>query len=324
MKKNILIMALLVLLPVTVSAQTTYFITGSAVPEGEQPLVEFPDGQYKYAGTLHEGMVQLCTKTGAGTVRLLKPKYEDSYIVNHGIPYTIVSLTDSTAQWVVPFSENRYRFTIDTKARTVTGELFTPWDECFMVGGATECAWETYTFLPFTRDENELCVWTWVGELKYRSEHSEPDKFKIMGQNAWEPKSYHPYTNGEDIRQTTQIRYNNGTDYKWAVKKDGYYSVRIDVFHETCQAQYLGTELPSMPDASTDVQGLTSDAALRVDAGIVTATSSAEIGLQVVSLDGKKLFSEKGTSLRYALPHRGVYVLRMQTAQKTYSRKIVY
>lgn len=325
MKKTTILLMLLALLPASAFAQTKYFITGSAVPDGEQPLVAFPDGKYKYAGTLYEGKVRICTKTGTSATRLLKPKYEDSYIVNHGLPYSSVSLSDSlAAQWVVPFAEDRYRFTIDTKARTVTGELFTPWDECFMVGGATECAWVTYTFLPFTRDESELCVWTWEGELKYRSEHSEPSKFKIMGQNAWEPKSFHPYTSNEDILTTTQVCFNNGLDYKWEVKKDGYYRVRVDVFRETCQAQYLGTEKPSGTGGPTDVQEVPSDALLSVHGGIVTLTSSEDVTLHIASLDGKILFAEKGKDLRYALPHHGVYTLRMQSAHKTYSKKVIY
>ena len=51
MKKTTILLMLLALLPVSAFAQTKYFITGSAVPDGEQPLVAFPDGKYKYAGT---------------------------------------------------------------------------------------------------------------------------------------------------------------------------------------------------------------------------------------------------------------------------------
>lgn len=325
MKKSLLLVIFMALLPIAVHAQTQYYITGTAVPNGEQPLVAFPDGQYKYAGTLYEGTLCVNSKTGTSVVRLLKPKYEDSYIVNHGIPYTTTSFADSlAAQWVVPFCEERYRFTVDTKARTITGELFTPWDECFMVGGATECAWETYTFLPFTRDENEICVWTWIGELKYRSEHSEPSKFKIMGQNAWEPKSLHPYTNGEDILTTSQVRFNNGTDYKWSVRQDGYYSVRVDIFRETCEAKFLGTTMPGTPDGPTGIEMAKCNAKLDVTGNLITATCSEDITLRVFTLDGNNLFTSTGTSLSCTLPHRGVYVIHLQAQKHTFSRKVVF
>ena len=253
MKKIFLLLSLLLSLQV-LDAQTAYYITGSAVPDGVQQLVAFPNGQYKYAGTLYEGKLRVSNTPSPKTgTRYLKPTYEDSHVVNHGLPFTSVMARDSlAAEWTVPFSEDRYRFTVDVQARILTGELFTPWNECFMVGGATSCAWNTYTFLPFSRVENEICTWTWTGELKYRPENGEPRRFKIMGQNAWEPKSLHPFQQDADILTTSQLRTNGSDDFKWSVTKDGYYRVRVDIFRETCEAEYLGTSLPTAGDGGAD------------------------------------------------------------------------
>ena len=108
------------------------------------------------------------------------------------------------------------------------------------MGGATECGWVTYTFLPFTRDESEVCTWDWTGELKERQEFGEPRRFKFEGQNAWEPKVLHPFSQDEDILQSTQILTGGSGDNKWSIREEGFYHIRVDVFRETVHAEYLG------------------------------------------------------------------------------------
>ena len=224
-------------------AQTErYWAVGTAVPGGIQELTPFPNKQFKYTGRLIEGGTlrfrNMEVPKGI-SLRYLKPTYEDAYAVTGATPFTLVR--DSTAAlWTVPITEDVYRITIDLNAKTLTGELFRPWNELFIVGGATECGWVTYTFLPFTRDENEVCTWDWTGELRERSEYGEPRRFKFNGQNAWEPKVLHPFTQDEDILQSTQLCTGGSADNKWSIRQEGYYHIRVDVFRETVQAQYLG------------------------------------------------------------------------------------
>ena len=221
---------------------------GTAVPEGIQELTPFPNKQFKYTGRLIEGGTlafrnkEESTATG---VRYLKPTYEDAYAVTNATPFTIAAARDSLASlWTVPLTEDIYRITIDINAKTLTGELFRPWNELFIVGGATECGWVTYTFLPFTRDEDEVCAWDWTGELRERQEFGEPRRFKFEGQNAWEPKVLHPYSSDEDILQSTQLLTGGNADNKWSITKEGFYHIRVDVFRETVKAEYLGANLP--------------------------------------------------------------------------------
>jgi len=226
-------------------AQDRYWAVGTAVPDGIQELTAFPGKQYKYTGRLIEGGTLSFrnreTPTATG-VRYLKPTYEDAYAVTGATPFTLVTARDSAASlWTVPLTEDVYRITIDLNAKTLTGELFRPWNELFIVGGATECGWVTYTFLPFTRDEDEVCSWDWTGELKERPEYGEPRRFKFEGQNAWEPKVLHPFTQDEDILGSTQLLTGGTVDNKWSITKEGYYHIRVDVFRETVWAEYLGT-----------------------------------------------------------------------------------
>lgn len=223
---------------------THFWAVGTAVPGGIQELTPFPNKQFKYTGRLIEGGTlcfrnkELPTATG---IRYLKPTYEDAYAVTNATPFTLAMARDSLESlWVVPLTEDTYRITLDLNKKTLTGELFRPWNELFIVGGATECGWVTYTFLPFTRDENEVCTWDWIGELKERQEFGEPRRFKFEGQNAWEPKVLHPFTQDEDILQSTQLMAGTSIDNKWSIRQEGYYHIRVDVFRETVRAEYLG------------------------------------------------------------------------------------
>ena len=221
-----------------------FWAVGTAVPGGIQELTPFPNKQFKYTGRLIEGgtLAFRNMEIPKATTRYLKPTYEDAYAVTNTTPFTMATARDSLASlWTVPLTEDVYRITIDINAKTLTGELFRPWNELFIVGGATECGWVTYTFLPFTRDENEVCTWDWTGELKERQEFGEPRRFKFMGQNAWEPKALHPFTQDEDILSSTQLLTGISIDNKWSVRQEGYYHIRVDVFRETVQAEYLGS-----------------------------------------------------------------------------------
>lgn len=223
-------------------AQDRYWAVGTAVPGGIQELTAFPGNKFKYTGRLIEGGTlrfrNMEVPKGI-SVRYLKPTYENAYAVTGAIPFTMVR-DSSGCEWVVPLTEDIYRITIDMTAKTLTGELFRPWNELFIVGGATECGWVTYTFLPFTRDENEVCTWDWTGELRERPEFGEPRRFKFNGQNAWDPKVLHPFTQDEDILGSTQLLTGGSGDNKWSVRQEGIYHIRVDVFRETVQAEYLG------------------------------------------------------------------------------------
>lgn len=221
------------------------FIVGDCVPGGVQELTAFPGTEHKYAGALRQGTVLIRnTEEHKSTTYYLKPAYEDSYIVCNGLPYTL-SRDSTVSGWTVPFTEEIFRFTVNTTAKTLRGELFRPWNELFIVGGAVECGWEGHTFLPMTRLWDEVCTYQWTGEIKERPEHGEPRRFKFAGQNAWEPKMLHPFTQDENILVSTQILTNGSADNKWSVYKNGFYTITIDVFRETIQAEYLGTALPS-------------------------------------------------------------------------------
>lgn len=255
MKKTISLLLLLIASMTQAQTITQLFAVGSAVPGGIQELTPFPGNQWKFAGALQEGNLLIrTTEEHKSTSYYVKPRYEDSYLINNGLPFDLKR--DSTASWYVPVSEERYRFTVDVTNKKLSGELFTPWNELFVVGGATEIGWESYIMLPFTRLDDELCTWEWTGELRNRPEHGEPRRFKITGQNAWEPKALHPFTQDEDVLTSKYLITNGSGDNKWQTTRDGYYHLRVDVFRETIKAEYLGS---SANDFSSDNAELKAD-----------------------------------------------------------------
>lgn len=321
---NIVCAALCLLLTRNATAQTTLFIVGDCVPNGVQELTVFPNSQLKYAGALKEGYVRIRnTREHKITTQYLKPVCEDACIVNHGIAYTMVR--DSTeSKWEVPFSEDHFRFTVDTSRKTLNGELFRPWNELFIVGGAVECGWESYTFLPFTRIENEICTYEWTGIIKERPEHGEPKRFKFSGQNAWEPKMLHPYSQDANILVTKQILTNGTGDNKWSVTQDGRYHIVVDVFRETVWAEYLNNAPHSTPEEDTEENAADHSITIRRQGNILAVGCPSTAEVQVCDANGLPLYRGTNKNHNIQLIQHGMYVVTAKMEGRTVSQKIAW
>ena len=214
------------------------WITGSAVPGGAQKLEKVADNDYKYAGRLNAGELRVATakKPRKGT-RFFSPVLMDANLVNKGIAYC--ETTDAKAPaWQVVVSEDRYRLHVFTDRKELRGEIFQPWGELFIAGGATEAGWKEGKMLLMKQDLNNPCLWTWEGELKRHPEVEEPTSFKFQGQDRWYPKNLHPYRQGTDVLQDRRLRI-GGDDTKWEISRDGRYRITVDLFHETIQADIV-------------------------------------------------------------------------------------
>ena len=214
------------------------WITGSAVPGGAQKLEKVADNDYKYAGRLNAGELRVATakKPRKGT-RFFSPVLMDANLVNKGIAYC--ETTDAKAPaWQVVVSEDRYRLHVYTDRKELRGEIFQPWGELFIAGGATEAGWKEGKMLLMKQDLNNPCLWTWEGELKRHPEVEEPTSFKFQGQDRWYPKNLHPYRQGTDVLQDRRLR-TGGDDTKWEISRDGRYRITVDLFHETIQADIV-------------------------------------------------------------------------------------
>ena len=243
-----------------VQAQTRLYVRGSAVPGGVQELERFStnvSGRYtfKFHGTLLPGDLYVTTTDAPRAAsRYYAPKLVDTPIVTDKADYLLKS--DSVgAEWAVLFRADNYRFTVDTYSKQLTGELFTRWYEAWICGGCVEDEqgkgisgqeghWQITAGKQMQQDPADPNVFEWTGLLKAYSYNNEPRRFKINGQYGWSPKVLHPFTQDASILTASQLWYNGSEDYKWRIVSDGYYRIRIDVFRETIEGEYLGTELP--------------------------------------------------------------------------------
>ncbi len=264
------------------------WVTGSAVPDGTCELTRRPDGQFRFAGALNAGELKIMTTEYyiKGTTQFLKPQLVDSYLINHGLNYTLTT-DESQPGWVVSFQEDTYRLLVDPQARKVTGELMLPWNEVLIAGsafpgGSDRVEWKRDNMLPFERDHDNPYVFTWVGELGTYDNVVEPGRFKLEGQMTWGPRELHPFAQDEDLLESTQM-CTGGADNKWHVWQNGTYRITVDLFRETFHAELL------------------------------YASSNAEVtGVEILNAENnetsKKIYHINGT--RYPQLRRGLNIVR--------------
>lgn len=308
------------MLALSANAQSELWITGSAVPGGVQKLEKRQDNTFKFAGSLNRGILKIITTEEIGkSTQYLSPRLEDAYIVNNGEGYTTTS--DSTRRgWVVPFQEDFFRFTVDPSQNTLTGELFVPWKEMFIAGGAVECGWNSFQMLEMTQDDNDPCVWTWTGELRNRTENEEPKRFKLLGQDNWDPKSLHPYVQDESALKSTQLK-TGGADNKWSIEDDGIYRITVNVFRETFKAEYLGNN--SRPSVTNVESAATGGISITTDGRSLHAKCGARMKVEIFSPDGTVLAKASGKTVSHDFTTPGVYIVKASTKHNTVSRKVV-
>lgn len=271
MKRTILFYILCSLIPaLSTQAQTRLFVRGSAVPGGIQQLTRFSTKEsnkftFKFHGKLLPGDLYITTTDIPRTSSYYyAPKQVDANIVTSGTGYA--QQRDSVgAEWAVLFEADNYRFTVDVTNKQVSGELFVRWYEAWICGGCVEDEqgkgisgqeghWQITAGKQMEQNWEDPNVFEWTGLLKAYSYNQEPKRFKINGQYGWGPKVLHPYTQDASILTAKQLWYNGSEDYKWVINKDGYYHIKVNVFKETIEGQYLGAE--ENPDGIDDLNDL--------------------------------------------------------------------
>ena len=140
--------------------------------------------------------------------------------------------------------------------------------------------WHIEKALPFTRSESNPYVWYWTGHLRHIQGNVEPRRFKLVAQKDWGPRALHPFTQDEALLSSVHAS-EVSDDNKWAVSKDGWYTLTVDVFRETIKADFLGADY-EMP------------------ASVSPSEADAAIGYDIVyTLNGLPL----------CIPQRGIYIL---------------
>ena len=319
--KHTLLYIFFSLFPVLASqAQTRLYVRGSAVPGGVQQLTRFStntSGRYtfKFHGKLLPGDLYITTTdTPRSGSRYYAPVLVDTNIVTDNVGYS--QKTDSVgAEWTVLFEADNYRFTVDTYSKQVSGELFTRWYEAWICGGCVEDEqgknisgqeghWQISSGKQMEQSWDDPNVFEWTGLLKNYTYNVEPKRFKINGQYGWSPKVLHPFTQDASILTAKQVWYNGSEDYKWAIRNDGYYRIKVNVFEETIEGEYLGEELPDgvrvTPEADVDIN---------VSGREIAFKAATPMTVRLYSIDGTQQVAASGTNLTLTAPAAGIYIL---------------
>ena len=235
---GLVLMGLVVALALHAQNFKELWITGSAVPGGIQKLVMVTDNDFKYAGELKAGELKIITtkKVGKKTM-FLSPVMPAAEVVNHGMAYTVSDNANAPA-WQVVVGDEHYRFHLYTDEKKLHGEIFKPWGELFIGGGATDSGWKEGKMQLMNQQLENPYIWVWEGELKRHDGVEEPTSFKFQGQNRWYPKALHPYIQGTDILTEQRFR-TNGPDNKWMISKNGVYRITVDLFNENVKAEFI-------------------------------------------------------------------------------------
>ena len=315
-------------------AQSRLWVRGSAVPGGVQELTRFStntSGRYtfKFHGKLLPGDLYITTtETPKSTSRYYAPKLVDTNIVTSQADY--VSKTDSVgAEWAVLFEADNYRFTVDVTSKQVTGELFTRWYEAWICGGCVEDEqgkdisgqeghWQISSGKQMEQSWEDPNVFEWTGLLKSYSYNVEPKRFKINGQYGWSPKVLHPFTQDASILTAKQVWYNGKEDYKWRIISDGYYHIKINVFKETIEGEYLGKELPDGIRTTDEA-----DADISVNGREITFHAETPMTIRLFSLDGTQHVASSGTDVTLSAPSAGIYILTATDGRQGVTWKII-
>ena len=301
------------------SSQSRIYIRGSAVPGGIQQLTRFStstSGQYtfKFHGKLLPGNLYITTTSSANPSYYYAPKLVDTPIVTDKADY--VQKRDSTgSEWAVLFEADTYRFTVDVTKKQLTGELFTRWYEAWICGGCVEDEqgkdisgqeghWQISSGKQMEQSWDDPNVFEWVGLLKNYTYNQEPKRFKINGQYGWSPKVLHSFTQDASILTAKQLWYNGSEDYKWRIGNDGFYRIKVNVFEETIEGEFLGVELPDGMRATPEVE-----ADIRVSGREIAFKAATPMTLRLYSIDGTQHVSTSGTDVTLTAPSAGVFIL---------------
>ena len=335
MKRNIILLSsfLVFLFSQMASAQTRLYVRGSAVPGGVQQLTRFStkvSGQYtfKFHGKLLPGDLYITTTDSPkSSSRYYAPKLVDTDIVTDQADY--VQKTDSLgAEWAVLFEADNYRFTVDVTNKKVSGELFAQWYEAWICGGCVEDEqgkgtdqeghWQISSGKQMEQSWIDRNVFEWTGLLKSYTYNQEPKRFKINGQYGWSPKVLHPFSQDASILTASQVWYNGSEDYKWRIINDGYYRIRINVFEETIEGEYLGTELP-------DGIRLTNEGFVDIDVigRRISVKAEKPLTVKLVSVDGSQQMASSGIDVTLTAPSSGLYILFATDGQQRLSKKLL-
>lgn len=293
------------------------WLVGSAVPCGIQKMEFYPDKSFKYFGMLNEGELYIITTEQINSsTSFIAPQSVNQALAGLSNRYT-TSKTQEGSAWTVLKGGNDYRISIKKNGNYLNVEQVVPWADLYIVGGAL-AGWDAKKMERFSQDPYNPYVWTWVGRLQENPEFVEPLRIKLQGQRDWNPKGIHPYNQDEPILSGAIFcSVDNTPDNKWKIGDNGYYRLRVDIFRQTFNAEYLGNELGDVPDiANPTVASITAaDHSINICADEV-------VDAKVFDLKGSVVSQRRGSSISITGLSSGIYIVEAEGSAGLVRKKV--
>ena len=305
-----------------VALPTELWMSGTAIPGGKLKMSDLPSGEktkMKYIGALTEGTFSIASTETAGVgTEFFCPTLNGVDVL--GITTTDLG-TGATGSWAVGTASTMYKITVDMFNKTMNAEIYQPWENLYIVGGATSIGWNAGLALPLVKDAVNPSVFVYEGDLMIAAEFDDRHKFKFLGQLDWGPLSLHPYSVDEPIIGSTNILANSGDD-KWIVNAEelGRYRITINLFTEKISTEYL--------DGAVSVAKKLKDNSVQVisSKGSVEMVSNKVIAnVQLKDITGKTVAkSENGSTLSLGRNlAAGIYLLNYTIDNTKFVNKVV-
>lgn len=303
---------------------TNLWIAGSAIPGNTAFLTEDPTqiaGYFRYHGKLETGEFRIMnTPTIQPDTKFYIPASEDVNVVgNKAIQITHDA---SLPGWSVVIPDDYYKIKIDAINKTLKGEIFIARDDLFIVGGATEIGWDSGLSIRFKKDANDPNLFVFSGTLREADVGDERKRFKLLGQNNWDPISFHPKTQDEPLLESKYIYQNLHGDHKWAIdpKKPGNYVIKVDLLEETINARYTDSYLYTVYINGVEWKDLNEVYPLDCN------EADAPLSIQIIPMSGKTV--DIGTTVEFNATQPGLNTLDFRVIpenrvnEKSYQLKI--
>ena len=303
------------------------WITGSAVSGNVVKLVEDPNqipGCFRYNGKFESGEFKIMnTPKIQSNTKFYVPVSEDANVAGS----QSMQITDNVnlPGWKVTIPDDSYKIKINTITETVNGEIFIVRNDLFIVGGATEVGWDAKHAIRLKKDANNPNLYLFSGVLKEAESGEDRNMFKLLGQKDWEPISFHPKTQNENLSTSQYIFKNYPGDHKWVIdlNKQGEYTIEVDLLNEMISTKY------NMPIQVESKNELDADYIISTKNRKVHVRSKTKIGFDYVRLlddNASPIISSENEKSKFSIGKKlkkGIYLIELSQNNKVSIEKVV-
>ncbi|GHV09894.1 hypothetical protein FACS1894162_1620 [Bacteroidia bacterium] len=209
--------------------------TGSALSNTIVKLPKLPDGKFLYGGQLQTGELKFMdTETVSASTRYIVPKSGSTSIID--LSDSQITTSASSPGWSVTVGDLPYKVRVNVAAQTVTGAVFFPYDNLYIIGGCTSADWNPAKAIPLLRDVENSSVFIFDGELNFNPS-SVDNGFRFLAQLGW-GDGFGSNSENEPLIGSQYVIPGSGTNWTISESQQGHYEIRVNTLLETIEAVF--------------------------------------------------------------------------------------